>query len=49
LMTFLYIRRVWKNMKNTSEMYFNAYESTSFMPSLASVSSGSRKYHSWVM
>jgi hypothetical protein len=43
-MTFWYIRRVWKNMKNTSELYFNSYESTSFTPSLASASSGSRKY-----
>jgi hypothetical protein len=41
-----YIRRVWKNMKITSELYFNSYESTSYMPSSASVSSGSRKYHS---
>jgi hypothetical protein len=48
-MTFLYIRGVWKNMKNTSELYFNGYESTSCMPSSASLSSGSRKYHSWVM
>jgi hypothetical protein len=36
-------------MKNTSELYFNGYESTSCMPSSASLSSGSRKYHSWVM
>jgi hypothetical protein len=42
----LCIRRVWKNMKNTSELYFNGYESTSCMSSSASVSSGSRKYHS---
>jgi hypothetical protein len=48
-MTFLYIRGVWKNMKNTSELYFNGYESTNCMPSSASLSSGSRKYHSWVM
>jgi hypothetical protein len=41
-----YIRRVWKNMKITSELYFNSYESTSYMPSSASVSSGSRKYYS---
>jgi hypothetical protein len=36
-------------MKNTSELYFNGYESTSYMPSSASASSGSKKYHSWVM
>jgi hypothetical protein len=36
-------------MKNTSELYFNDYEITSCMISLASVSSGLRKYHSWVM
>jgi hypothetical protein len=36
LMTFLYIRGVWKNMKNTSELYFNGYESISCMPSSAS-------------
>jgi hypothetical protein len=35
-------------MKNTSELYFNGYESTSCMPSSASVCSKSRKYHSWV-
>jgi hypothetical protein len=35
-------------MKNTSELYFNGYESNSCTPSSASVSSGSRKYHSWV-
>jgi hypothetical protein len=38
-----------KSMKITSELYFNDCESTSCMPSLASASSGSRKYHSWVM
>jgi hypothetical protein len=31
------------------ELYFNGCESTRFMPSLASASSRSRKYHSWVM
>jgi hypothetical protein len=40
---FWYSRTVWKNMKNTSELYFNSYESTSCTPSLASVSSRSRK------
>jgi hypothetical protein len=35
-------------MKNTYELYFNGYESTSCTSSSASVSSGSRKYHSWV-
>jgi hypothetical protein len=45
----LVIRRVVKNMKITSELYFNGYGSTSCTPSSASVSSGSRKYHSWVM
>jgi hypothetical protein len=49
LMTFLYIRGVWKNMKNTSELYFNSYESINCTPSSASASSGSKKYHSWVM
>jgi hypothetical protein len=34
--------------KNTSELYFNSYESTGCMPSSASASFGSRKYHSWV-
>jgi hypothetical protein len=48
LMRFLYIRGVWKNMKNTSELYFNGYESISCTPSSASVSFRSRKYHSWV-
>jgi hypothetical protein len=48
LTIFLYIQGVWKNMKNTSELYFNGYESTSCMPSLASVSSGSKRHHSWV-
>jgi hypothetical protein len=48
LTTFLYVRGVWKNMKNTSELYFNGYESTSCLLSSASASSGSRKYHSWV-
>jgi hypothetical protein len=48
LTTFLYIQRLWKNMKNTSKLYFNINESTSFTPNLASVSSRSRKYHSWV-
>jgi hypothetical protein len=38
----LYIQRVWKNMKNTSELYFNDYENTSYTPSSASVSYGSR-------
>jgi hypothetical protein len=42
----LYIQRVWKNMKNTFELYFNGYESTSYTLSSASVSSGSRKYYS---
>jgi hypothetical protein len=28
-MTFLYSRRVWKSLKNTCELYFNVYESTS--------------------
>jgi hypothetical protein len=42
----LYIRREWKNMKITSELYFNGYESTSCTPCLASASSGSKKYHS---
>jgi hypothetical protein len=37
--------RLWKN---TSKLYFNSYESTNCTPSLVSVSSGSRKYHSWV-
>jgi hypothetical protein len=49
LTTFWCIRRVWKNMNTTSEMYFNVYESTSCMPSLASVHSRSRKYYSWFM
>jgi hypothetical protein len=49
LITFWYIRGVWKNMKITSELYFNIYETISCMPSLASASSRSRKYHSWVM
>jgi hypothetical protein len=31
-------------MKSTSKLNFNDYESTSFTPSLASVSSGSMKY-----
>jgi hypothetical protein len=44
----LYIQGVWKNMKNTSELYFNGYDSPNCTPSSASVSSGSRKYHSWV-
>jgi hypothetical protein len=35
-------------MKNTSELYFNGYESTSCMLSSASVSFGLRKYHFWV-
>jgi hypothetical protein len=35
-------------MKSTSKLYFNSYESTGCTPSLASASSGSRKYHSWV-
>jgi hypothetical protein len=35
-------------MKNTSELYFNGYKSTSCMPSSASASSGSRKCHSLV-
>jgi hypothetical protein len=48
LMIFWCIRRVWKDMKITSELYFNSCESTSYMPSSASASSGSRKYHSWV-
>jgi hypothetical protein len=42
LTTFLYIQGVWRNMKNTSELYFNGYESTSCTLSLA----GLRKYHS---
>jgi hypothetical protein len=32
-----------------SELYFNSYESTSCTLSSAGASSGSRKYHSWVM
>jgi hypothetical protein len=47
LMTLLYIRRVWKNMKAIFESYFNDYESTSFTQSLASASSESMKCHSW--
>jgi hypothetical protein len=35
-------------MKNTSELYFNDYESTRRTLSSASANSGSRKYHSWV-
>jgi hypothetical protein len=35
-------------MKNTSELYFNGYESTNCMLSSACASSRSRKYHSWV-
>jgi hypothetical protein len=35
--------------ENTSELYFNGFESTSCTPSSASVSSESKKYHSWVM
>jgi hypothetical protein len=46
LMTFLYIRRVWNNMKNTSKLYFNCYGSTGYTPGSASVSSGSKKYYS---
>jgi hypothetical protein len=38
--------RVWKNMKNTFEWHFNNYETTSYTPSSAIVSFGSRKYHS---
>jgi hypothetical protein len=34
--------------KNTSKLYFNGYKSTSDTLSLASASSGSWKYHSWV-
>jgi hypothetical protein len=37
----LYIQRVWKNMMNTSKLYFNCYESTNYTQSSASVSSGS--------
>jgi hypothetical protein len=48
LMAFWCIRRVGKNMKNISELYFNGYKSTSCTLSSASVSSRSRKYHSWV-
>jgi hypothetical protein len=33
-------------MKNTSELYFNGYKSTSCSPSIASVSSEPRKYYS---
>jgi hypothetical protein len=40
LMTFLYIRGVWKNMKNTSKLYFNGYESTSCVPRSASLDRG---------
>jgi hypothetical protein len=43
-----YIRGVWNNLKNTSELYFNGYKSTSCTPSSTSASSGSRRYHSWV-
>jgi hypothetical protein len=46
LTTFLYIQGVWKNMKNTSGLYFNVYEIISCMPSSANVSSELRKYHS---
>jgi hypothetical protein len=35
-------------MKNISELYFNGYEITSCMPSSANVSSGLKKYRSWV-
>jgi hypothetical protein len=45
---FLYIRGVWKNMKNISRLYFNGYEITRCMSSSASVCSGLKKYHSWV-
>jgi hypothetical protein len=41
--------KTMEEQKNTSELYFNNCESTSFMPSLAIASFGSRKYHSWVM
>jgi hypothetical protein len=37
-----------KSMEEHLELYFNSYESTSCTPSSASVSFGSRKYHSWV-
>jgi hypothetical protein len=40
--------KVWKSMKITPKLYFNTYKSISCTPSSASVSSGSRKYHSWV-
>jgi hypothetical protein len=39
--------RVWKNMKSNFESCFNNYETTSFIPCLASVSSGSMKCHYW--
>jgi hypothetical protein len=48
LMTFLFIQRVWKNMKSIFESCFNDCETTSFIQSLASVSFGSMKWHSWV-
>jgi hypothetical protein len=32
-------------MKNTSKLYFNVYESTSFTPSLVSANYVSKKYH----
>jgi hypothetical protein len=42
LTTFLSIQGVWRNMKNTSELYFNGYESSSCTLSSASASFGSR-------
>jgi hypothetical protein len=43
----VYSKSMGKSMKNTFELCFNVYESTSVTPCLASVSSRLRKYHSW--
>jgi hypothetical protein len=37
LMTYLYIQRVWKNMKSICESFFNNCETINFMQSLPSV------------
>jgi hypothetical protein len=49
LMIFLYIPRMSKSMRNILGKYFRGYEIASCMPSLASVSSGSTKFYSWVI
>jgi hypothetical protein len=48
LMSFLYIQRVWKNMKSIYESCINNCETTSFMRCSTSASFELMKCHSWV-